>query len=163
MEDTIILFLDIDGVLATDRQFFTKKLHPKYNIYGYDQRCVKILNEIIDETGAQIVLSSDWKTHFTLAEMNEIFRDNSIKHTIIDFTPNLWGTEYFKYQNLEDCRANEILRYVQEHDIKTYVAVDDLYLKNWIPINFVQCTQVREGIKQSGVKNKIIKILTEKA
>jgi hypothetical protein len=158
-----IIFLDIDGVLATTAQYYTNKKswHPTYVCYRFDEKCVKVFNNIIEKTNPIIILSSDWKDHYTIPMMNEIFEWNGVNAKVFDITPNLWGTQYKSLQQLEECRAEEILKYRVDNAkvVDKWVAVDDLNLKSWIPENFVQCTRVNEGIKQSGVKDKILKIL----
>jgi len=153
------IFLDIDGVLATNAQFYTKKLHPKYQVYGFDKKCVQVLNSIIEEINPVIILSSDWKLHFEEHELNEIFSDNGISSKIVDITPSLWGCRFTSLSQLEECRAAEIIKFVNSNKIINFVAIDDLDLKHWLDGNFVHCTRVNEGIKQTGIKEKIIKIL----
>ena len=153
------IFLDIDDVLVTTRQHHSKRLHHKYMTCPFDEKCVKVLNEIIKETNPIIILSSDWRTQFKLEVLNEIFYDNKIKSVITDFTPILMGIKFNNRSELQVCRATEILHYVKEHQIIDWVAIDDWDLKPWIPDNFVRCTSSYEGIKQCDVKNKILNIL----
>ena len=150
------IFLDIDGVLATSHQYGSKKLHPKYNCYPFDKKCVIVFNEIIEKIKPEIILSSDWKFHYNIEQMNEIFNWNGIDIKITDTTPNLWGTRFFSLSELENCRASEILLYATDYELTNYVAIDDLNLSKWIPNNFVHTPRANEGIKQSGVKEKII-------
>jgi hypothetical protein len=154
-----IIFIDIDSVLVTTRQHFSKKLHPKYMTCPFDSKCVKVLNEIIEKTNPIIILSSDWKLNFKLAELNEIFNDNGVNSIITDITPDFWGTQFKSIQEIDTCRGFEILKYVHQRQIEKYVAVDDLDLRPWLVDHFVRCTHATEGIKQSGVKEKILKIL----
>ena len=71
------------------------------------------------------------------------------------------GVKFKSLAQLEDCRADEILKYVHEHDIERWIAIDDLDLSPWIPDEHFVCTpRSNEGIKQSGIKNKIIKKIT---
>ena len=153
------IFIDLDGVLVTTRQHFAKKLHPKYMTCPFDSKCVKILNEIIEKTNPLIILSSDWKLRFKINELNEIFKDNGVNSIITNVTPDFWGTQFKSLQELDTCRGFEILKYVHQYQIEKYVAVDDMNLNGWIPDHFVRCTHSTEGIKQSGVKEKILKIL----
>lgn len=157
MKDKPYIFLDIDGVLATNAQFYMKKLHPKYKVYGFDKKCVQVLNKIIEEVNPVIILSSDWKHHFELHELNEIFSDNGVDSKITDITPDLWGTKFTNLSQLEECRAAEIKLFVNSNNITNFVAVDDLNLKKWLDGNFVHCTRTNEGIKQTNIKEKIIK------
>lgn len=162
LKEKTILFLDIDGVLTTDAQYNSnpKKWNPAFNVYGFDYKCVKIFNEIFDNFDVDIVLSSDWKTHFDLNEINNIFKFNKVHKEVKAFTKNLWGSKYFRIDQLEECRANEILDYVKKHDIKKFLVIDDLNLSKWIDDeHFVRTPKSNEGIKQSGIKDKIIKRL----
>jgi hypothetical protein len=161
MNSNKYLFLDIDDVLTTMFQYNQKKekWDKEYDRYHFDAKCVKVFNAIIEKTNPIIILSSDWKLKYTVEQMNRIFEINGVKSIVTDYTPNLWGTQFKSYQQLDECRSTEINNYVEEHQITNWVAVDDLNLFPWIPLNFVRCTRATEGIKQSGVKDKILKIL----
>ena len=100
------IFIDIDDVLVCSRQHFAKKLHPKYMTCPFDSKCVKVLNEIIEKTNPTIILSSDWKLNFKLAELNEIFKDNGVADVVFDYTPDFWGTQFTKLQDAEDRKAH---------------------------------------------------------
>ena len=156
------IFLDIDGVLATTHQYYTnrKKWHEMYDCYRFDEKCVKVFNEIIEKTDPVIILSSDWGKKYSVEVMNKIFKWNRVNTVVTDITPNLWGVKFKSTAQLEDCRADEILKYTHEHDIEHWVAIDDLDLSPWISEeHFVRTPRSNEGIKQSGVKNKILKLI----
>jgi len=162
MKNNTFIYLDLDGVLATTAQFYSKKRHEEWNCYSFDKKCVKVFNEILKETNAKIILSSDWKTHYDLETMNRIFEWNGIITPITDFTPTLWGVKFTKLEELELCRAAEILHYVynNKYDFASWVAIDDLNLHDLLPDeNFVQTPKIYEGIKQTGIKEKILKRL----
>jgi hypothetical protein len=159
MNENKFIFIDIDDCLVTTKQYFSKKLHPKYLTNPFDPKCVKVLNEIIEKTNPTIILSSDWKLRFKLSELNEIFKDNGVNSIITDITPDFWGAQFKSLKDLNACRGFEILKYVNQYQIEKYVAVDDLDLRPWLSDHFVWCTHSTEGIKQSGVKEKILKIL----
>jgi hypothetical protein len=134
-------------------------LHPKYQRYAFDPACVKVLNRIIMVKNPVIVLTSDWKLQLSLDEINEMFNEYNVLYPATDITTNLWKTKFTSFQQLEECRSAEILLYVAEHDITNWVAVDDLNLMWWLPKNFVWCTNSYEGLKQTGVLDKILNIL----
>jgi hypothetical protein len=161
MFDKKYILLDIDGVIATTAQYNSKKKnwHPMYDCYRFDEKCVKIFNDIIEKTNPIIILSSDWKDHYTIAVMNEIFKWNGVNAEVSGITSSSWGVQFTSLQQLEECRSYEINKYATENQLTKWVAIDDLNLKLWIPENFVHCTRANEGIKQSGVKDKILKIL----
>jgi hypothetical protein len=155
------ILLDIDGVLATTTQYYTnrKKWHPMYDCYRFDETCVKVFNAIVEKTDPIIIISSDWRDRYTIAVLNEIFEWNNVKAKVSGVTNSSWGVQFTSLQQLEECRSYEINKYASENELTKWVAVDDLDLKLWIPENFVRCTRANEGIKQSGVKDKILKIL----
>lgn len=164
LKDSPCLFLDIDGVIALQEQHFSNKIHPVYNCCYYDRKAVKVLNSIIDNvSGLKLILSSDWKLSYNITKMNIMFKENKINLPLEDFTTSLWGAkndEFNSLQQLEECRAAEILKYVSDHGITNWVAVDDLDLRKWIGNDhFVHTPRPKEGIKQSGVSEKIINIL----
>jgi len=153
------IFLDIDGVLALDFEMnwlSQKKYYEKMNCYYLNKKAVKVFNEICTMCNPIIILSSDWKDHYTIEQMNEFFEWNDIITPITDYTPTLWGKRFFKLQDLEECRSTEILTYIREREIENYIAIDDLDLSPWIPDNFVRTPRSTEGIKQFGIKDKII-------
>ena len=160
-----VIFLDIDGVLATSKQFqmnrqkFQAK-HPamgELNVpYPWDEGCVKIFNEILDETGAIIVLSSDWKLHWNLDDLRGIFTWNGVKKSPIAVTVR----DMFSEPELEKERVYEIMDYITSLGIENYVVIDDMNLGQFMEDKdkFVR-TISGQGLKQTGIKDKIIKML----
>ena len=63
-----ILFCDIDGVILPFHNNNKRIEIPDFNssFELFDSKCVKVLNEIIQETDCEIVISSDWRNHFNL-------------------------------------------------------------------------------------------------
>ena len=85
-----ILFLDNDGVICLSSNWGGRS--KKWSRYrsenpessrelkdapvtvrfdDFDKKAVSILNEVLQETGAEIVVSSDWKLHGNLEELGE--------------------------------------------------------------------------------------------
>lgn len=160
-----VIFLDIDGVIATSPCWFMKKKPELLDSYPFDRKAVKVLNDILMKTGAEIVLSSDWKLHHDLKELKIIFDMNCLIKSPIDVTPDFSNSgKYdpwsYSTPSLESIRRSEINTYLREHSsINRYVIVDDLQLE--MP-NFIRCPYPEEGIKQTGIKEKIIKMLEDK-
>lgn len=158
------IFLDIDGVLSTfgeynrNRQKFWKKYEFADNLrlpYEFNPGCVKILNEILEKTDADIVLTSDWRTHWNLQELRNIFQFNKVIKLPIDVT----DVEPTSFSYLEKNRGHEIDIYIKKHMIENYVIIDDLNLSKFVDPNKFVLTVEREGLKQSNIKQKILKIL----
>lgn len=166
-----IIFLDIDGVLATTQEFLTNKerfqrknyVAEHINIpYPFNNGCVQVFNEILLKTNAEIVLSSDWRKFWTIKELDIIFRFNGVIKSPIDVTEN----DAVSMSWMEKNRANEIGKYLlHNREIEKWVAIDDLNMKEFMKLTndddkmFV--TEGIEGIKKSGLKDKIISKLNE--
>ena len=143
----------------------------------FDKKAVKILNEILEETGAEIVVSSDWKLHATLEELGDYYESQGIIKRPIAVTTNLGQCTWYNDQvwvwsprwNLEMTRVIEITQYLHDHpEVTHWVAVDDLNMgkngedwKNWGIDNFVLTPKSSEGIKQLSIKEKILKFLRD--
>jgi hypothetical protein len=149
------IFLDIDGVLATNSTYGVGTKN-KWGAYMFDVKCVAVFNFILQETGAEIILTSDWRVHYTLQEMREIFAHNGVIRGPIGFTQVL---RKFSSTNFEEIRANEIKGWLELHawknDIK-WVAIDDLNMDEWLHPNFVLCPNHQDGIKRKGLREIII-------
>ena len=190
-----ILFLDNDGVICLSNNWGgRKKKWAKYRSANpdtspnlkdapvevrfddFDQKAIKILNQVIEETGAEIVVSSDWKLHANLEELGDYYEAQGIIKRPIALTPNLGQCTWYidmvwiwsPRWDLEMTRVIEIKQYLHDHpEITHWVSVDDLNMgkngeswKDWGLENFVLTPRSNEGIKQSGVKEKLIKYLT---
>ena len=188
-----VLMLDNDGVICLSNNWGgrTKKWakyrseNPEsskeikdapveYRFDDFDTKAVKVLNEILEETGCEIVVSSDWKLHATLEELGDYYESQGIIKRPIALTPNIstcknygnyiWSPRW----ELEMIRTIEIKQYLHDHpEITHWVSVDDLNMgKNgevwkdeWAIDNFVLTPKSNEGIKQSGIKEKILNYL----
>lgn len=141
----------------------------------FDKKAIKILNEILEETGAEIVVSSDWKKHATLEELGEYYESQGIVKKPIALTPNIQNCKDYDSDFIwsprwesEQIRTIEIKQYLHDHpEVTHWVAVDDLNMGKigepwkdiWAIDNFVLTPKQNEGIKQLGVKEKILKFL----
>jgi hypothetical protein len=195
-----VIFLDHDGVICLPEQWGSRyKKERKYRkdkklshddpidvnvrFDNFDKKCVNILNKIIEETGCEIVVTSDWRLGATLEEMGIYYENQGIIKKPIDFTHSMSYEEYeqsrvnntFKnynyYYKYDEVRANEIRKYLSEHpEITHWVAIDDLDMRYysydytgeiiipWGLKNFIM-TRFNEGLKQTGLKDKILKYL----
>lgn len=156
MEFDKVIFLDIDGPLATNDCLFGKTFF-KFNtyIYMWNPKCCQTLNEILQETDSEIILSSDWRRSFTLDQLKEIFQLNNIIKSPIAVTDTL---AYGLSRSAEENRIHQIGRFIENNKINKWVSVDDLNLKCDIVPNFV-LVDGENGISEIGIKNQIISFL----
>lgn len=115
-----IIFLDFDGVLNSNR-YDRVRLPSEGNI---DKTRLPLLKEIIDKTGAKIVLTTSWKTHWN--KDYELCSDTG-KDFLKDFSQ--FGIEIFdKAPDLGiNMRFEEVKSWLNSHDdIESFVILDDI-------------------------------------
>ncbi len=183
-----VMFLDHDGVMCLATEWggrFKKikewnKLHPdkqyvhgdskddimdvEYRFDNFNAKAITVLNMILLESEVEIVTSSDWKYWATVEEMQELFKKMGVIQGPIDYTPKL---EISDFEALGDKvirgagaeRAMEIKKWLASNpQITHWVAIDDIDMAPYLD-NFVHTTKVNEGIKASGIKDKILAFL----
>jgi hypothetical protein len=191
-----VIFVDNDGVICLSnnwgsrnekqRKFFTEN-NPRQGVDGeiplnckfdnFDVKAIKVLNEILIQTDAEIIVSSDWRYYATLEELGEYYTSQGICKKPIGFTPFTkdvnpkWWNSFSYYAMLETERVIEIKSWLENHpEVTHWVAVDDLNLGIYEPVsgdifndngltNFVHTRKADEGIKQTGIKEKILQYL----
>lgn len=156
-----IIFLDIDGVLNTERfqTIQVKNCECDWHEaqFNFDPICMNNLKEIINKFDAYVVITSTWrywrdKNGQPWTELIGNFNKYNIKERIIDIIPIL-----SKY-NSELCRGDEIKEWLKNHnDISNFVIIDDendmLDLSN----KLVQCDYIT-GLTDT-IKEKCFEIL----
>ena len=192
-----VMFLDHDGVICLSTEWggrnrkrnkwvgnklsmSPKEMPVEYRFDNFNKKAVKVINDILKETGSEIVVSSDWKHWASVEEMGEYYESKGIIKKPIAFTPDINECDWFdnwewsKDWDLEMSRVIEIKQYLHDHpEITHWVSIDDLdmgkigksrgveFEHDWALDNFVLTPRGNEGIKQSGIKEKIIKFLND--
>lgn len=113
-----IIFLDVDGVLNTFST--TRQIN---NFRFVDTRKILRLRNIVERTGAQIVLSSTWRIAYTpvdkecLESLKEEFK--RVRCPVwMDTTPHLSGCK----------RQEEIFAWLSIHpDVDNFIIIDDVW------------------------------------
>jgi len=164
-----IIFLDHDGVICLSTEWgsrFKNKDGLDSMFDRFNDKAIKVLNQILDETGAEIVVSSDWRHDTPLEQMQELYKIRGIKKSPIGYTDSIVDIKGLEY--LEHNRQIEIRHWLSQHpEVTQWVAIDDLnmspeFCKKYESeglTNFVHTPRSKEGIKQTGIKEKIIKFL----
>jgi hypothetical protein len=117
-----IIFLDFDGVMDTAYydHMLSKQGLPGNDPYGtvFDPNCVHNLRRIIDNTGADIVVSSSWKHFMTYKEFLEMWDARGLPGFVTDVTP---------IPDMRRNRGDEIDSWLNECNVECqYVIIDDL-------------------------------------
>lgn len=100
------IFLDIDGVCNSNKYFSS----PAYaeessgksdalimlvNHYLHlDPAALKLVNQLVDKSGAEVVVSSTWKSKYSEEEFNKMFADRGATFKVVGRTPHVYGRKF---------------------------------------------------------------------
>jgi hypothetical protein len=103
-----VIFLDIDGVLAPIRQ---------WDRYGdLDPACIQVLNEIVIDGGADVVVSSTWRHGRTVEELQDMLQAQGFVGSVVGTTPSDIRGAY---------RGDEIAAWLAANAVVGFVIIDD--------------------------------------
>lgn len=164
-----IIFLDIDGVVNSNKWFDSDIFKEKTKDMSdatlmlvaqhahIDPEAVQLLNQLVDRSDAEVVLSSTWRIVFSPDEMTDILQKQGATFSIIDKTPVLYGKLSERIP-----RGKEIAQYISKVAVKpeSFVILDD---KNDMANlkKFLVLTDEKFGITIDDVE-KALKILNGK-
>lgn len=116
-----IIFIDIDGVLNTDRweAYMLSQELPLGDEFGiyFDEDAVKNLSNIIAITKAEIVIHSTWKLGKSLEWLQLLWNQRRLPGHILDVTPDI-PPNYNKEEEITAWLANN-------PGVSNYVILDD--------------------------------------
>jgi hypothetical protein len=98
MNNTNLIFLDIDGVLNHRVYYNEIYQNDRYKTIGYpmcniDTKAIMLLNELIAKTRAKVVISSTWKKSNSLFYLKHLLGEMGFIGDIIGVTPSLYCNE----------------------------------------------------------------------
>ena len=104
-----IVFLDFDGVINSRNflrsDYFKKSIEGlsdaqlyliKYQ-YMLDPEAIKLVNDLVNRSGAQVVASTSHRTRYSLEELNDMLQGCGATFQIIDKTPKLLPRKFSEY------------------------------------------------------------------
>lgn len=115
-----ILFLDFDGVLATDNYydklcFANLKTKDSWGRF-FDPICCNYLQDVVSKTDASLVITSSWRNYLSCFQLILMWNLRGLPGKIIGITP--------KYSIH---RGIEINAWLSHHkDVSNYVIIDDM-------------------------------------
>lgn len=152
-----IVFLDIDGVLITDRYIIHRRFNHRkdFNPNDFDPICVQKLKEILDKTNSKIVVSSSKREGRTVKELIEMFDKYGLGSYIIDRTPVMYRK-----------RGDEIQEWLNttgksKYRVDKFIIIDDEKdMGKLMP--YLILTSQKDGITAKTVDKSIKKLLSDK-
>lgn len=131
------IFLDFDGVLNSGR--YQRELQTRGEMGRdalgprFDPQAVDALRMLLDRSGAQLVITSSWRTE-GLAAMRDLWQSRSLPGVVADITPFYMYGAYRTSPQEEPfmgvtlgCRGLEIAEWLTQHaePDASYVILDD--------------------------------------
>lgn len=147
-----VIFLDIDGVLNTSETFkIREQIEKETGIWNIeiDEFRVAYLKQIIDETGAKVVLSSSWKKDFEnidgkvvpIHEKGEGLLNILNKHGI--------GLYDILKKGYDLNREDLITIWLSEHpNVESFIIIDDetTHLKRFVGKELIKTSILEAGV-----------------
>jgi hypothetical protein len=136
-----IIFLDIDGVLNTDRVVRMRKNHDITTI-EFDPEAMNNLRKIVNATNAKLVISSTWRIHQnTDTPLWNALIENLKKYNLENEIFGITETDEGKIK--QQPRWQEILNWLlknKDQEISSFVILDDEWCMDLLNANFVRCS-----------------------
>lgn len=146
----MFIFLDIDGVLNDKKTRSGPRIlrsEPFWQIEDIDLEKIKILNEIIEETDANVILHSSWGKNWSKPYLIDFFNHVGLCKPLYDVTEGIF-------------RIIEIKNKIKALNIDQFVVIDDFDLKDNFKANHFH-TDYDIGLLIEHI-NPIIDILNRK-
>lgn len=145
-----IIFLDIDGVLNSVNKLIeiyhqTKKPHSGYQ-YPFDEKCLRNLQILVQETDAQIVVTSTWRKDEEGKEtLQSALKEYGLDKRVIGYTPVLFNQK----------RGKEIQEYLSQLESRPHFVIldDDLDMEELLP--FLVKTNIQTGLTHKNAREAI--------
>lgn len=138
------IFLDCDGVIA---RVLEDKSAPALQRLRLD--CLARLAGLVGMTGARVVVTSSWRTTFTVAQLNDLFRVAGHPVPVSGATPVIGDPTM-----MSAARGQEIQTWLDAHpgEVDRFVILDDWYGWCFGPLRerLVQ-TDTEEGLTDADV------------
>lgn len=169
MTDVKLVFLDIDYVLNSDD--YDRSEEYKMETLGMssaevmliahhlhlDPKAVALMNELVERSGAEVILSSTWRVKYNPEQMTEMLAGRGGTFKIKDVTPQIHGrfSEHVP-------RGKEIDQYLKNlsEPVKSFVILDDRDDMIHLKPNLIQ-TSFKRGLTKELVE-KALEILNKK-
>lgn len=130
-----ILFLDIDGVICTERSCSTDD----FRLEVFDIIGIKLVERLLKDSDAKLVMSSSWRLENTRESMEKILTENGMT-----YFP--WHGEWKTPTDPKGHRGKEIAAWLKNNQAEAYVILDDdrAILKEQKPYHIL--TSWRDGL-----------------
>ncbi len=129
-----VIFTDIDGVLNP------------IGTRGWNKSSIILYNNLCLEYDLKAVISSTWREHHTIEELQKRFSDQGITVEIYDYTPVILGAD----------RGQEIKKWLETNQVDNWVIIDDvtrniephagnvIKIRSWLGLTIEDCLEIKK-------------------
>lgn len=156
-----VIFLDIDGVLNSDQYMSSESYkleceqagitnHLSYDVVSkahhlhIDPNAISLLNNLIANTGAQVILSSTWRLRYNIQEMNALLKMRGALFEILTYTPTT--------RSCRDYEVKSLLLSIK--GIDKFVIFDDLEIFPSFPNEYIHIS-VKVGLTEIDISKAL--------
>ena len=145
-----VIFLDFDGVIITpESRERSTRAFDLLNVI--DERCLRLLNQLIKRTSAKVVISSSWRYFISCEDIDKCLQEWGFIGEIIGHTPISKFSDYNKYR-----RDQEIKKWLEEHkEAGDYVVLDDQPEILTDLTDYLVLTSYEEGLTEYHIETAI--------
>lgn len=123
----MVVFLDIDGVLATedtwDAWFADGSLDARKHEL-LDPDCVQWVQQLCDRLQARVVISSSWRRAHAMAELDAILKRGGLEVNVVGYTPIREdfdrGLEIADFMSAHDLGETDVLILEDAEEVEPY-------------------------------------------
>ena len=117
-----VILLDVDGVINSGNNMKRNaQLKRTCETMYFDSECMRLLKKLVQNTGAKLILSSDWR--FPEPRTHSICHLQNLLSRLADYELGLNG----QTGEAQFSRNEEINAWLQEHpEVESYVILDDV-------------------------------------
>ena len=118
-----VIFLDFDGPMIPIRAYWLPNQTKPASVF--DPVAVSLLNKLVRDSGAKIVISSSWRGVGDDESKEKVFETLVMNGVATSFVHEDWATPW----KFSSERVHEIPMWLNDHpEVTHYVAIDDIHL-----------------------------------
>ncbi len=165
-----LIFLDFDGVMNSDKYFAGPIFKNETKDMDWDEimliahhthldrDAIQLVNQLVVRSGASVVVSSTWRQHYSIDELNKMLADRGATFNIIAATPV--HRSYLGWGLQHTIRGHEIQDYLDGVlEPVQFVILDDIDNMDHLS-NHLVLTDESIGLTSEDVE-KALQILSE--
>jgi len=123
------ILLDIDGVMVKTHSWRHSEMEED-GFYRFSEEACAIVNDLLEDTDAEIILTSSHRKNFTLEQWTEIFNKRLVNFTSVKLIDDL--NFYPRHMSIMDWANNQTANFVIFDDDLSLAQLPDGIRRRWV-------------------------------